>query len=205
MKIGILCLGDSLTYGYGVPAKEAWHQILTQETEWRTINRGANGDTLLGMQLRVENHVRGTDARVCLVMAGSNDLLMGREAEEVLEEILKLCFRLETLVPMVIFMVPPPSYPEMAADFWDPFVDYPAFNRDLHFLAEEMEKKYPRVINLLPCFSQGQDLPNPQSLYLDGIHLNQQGNRRLAEVVRKELGHFLQFIGDPIANPLNER
>ena len=41
----ILCIGDSLTYGYGVGRPHTWCAIASQLTGWNFINLGANGAT----------------------------------------------------------------------------------------------------------------------------------------------------------------
>ncbi len=78
-----VCFGDSLTYGYGVPVGKVWHQRLKENMDIRIINRGSNGDSLIGMQIRLARDVLESGGDVCLFMAGSNDLMMGKSSEEV--------------------------------------------------------------------------------------------------------------------------
>ena len=42
----IVCLGDSLTYGYGVPRKDGWVSLAAQATGHTLVNKGVSGDTL---------------------------------------------------------------------------------------------------------------------------------------------------------------
>ena len=42
----IVCLGDSLTYGYGVPRKDGWVSLAARATGHTLVNRGVSGDTL---------------------------------------------------------------------------------------------------------------------------------------------------------------
>ncbi len=51
-KIKLICLGDSLTFGYGVLHREKWVTLLSSEYGIPTVNAGANGDTMMGMALR---------------------------------------------------------------------------------------------------------------------------------------------------------
>ena len=39
----IVCLGDSLTYGYGVPQKDGWVSLAAQATGHTLVNRGVSG------------------------------------------------------------------------------------------------------------------------------------------------------------------
>ena len=46
----ILCLGDSLTYGYGVPREESWCALASRLTGHRFLNHGVNGASLSELQ-----------------------------------------------------------------------------------------------------------------------------------------------------------
>lgn len=48
----IVCLGDSLTYGYGVPRKDGWVSLAAQATGHTLVNKGVSGDTTGGMLAR---------------------------------------------------------------------------------------------------------------------------------------------------------
>ncbi|WP_317930485.1 GDSL-type esterase/lipase family protein [Halioxenophilus sp. WMMB6] len=67
-------VGDSLTEGM------PWQQILPNTT---TANRGINGDTLPGLQNRLDS-VFATEARCVLVMMGINDLMQGESVKQTL-------------------------------------------------------------------------------------------------------------------------
>ena len=41
----IICLGDSLTYGYGVRRAQCWTELAAEMSGWNVINRGICGDT----------------------------------------------------------------------------------------------------------------------------------------------------------------
>ena len=40
----IVCLGDSLTYGFGVSRSNSWTNIVNKETRLEIVNKGINGD-----------------------------------------------------------------------------------------------------------------------------------------------------------------
>ena len=48
----IVCIGDSITFGYGVQSNENWINILNDKLNITFINRGLNGDTSSGMLFR---------------------------------------------------------------------------------------------------------------------------------------------------------
>lgn len=53
----IVCLGDSLTYGFGVSRSNSWTNIVNEETRLEIVNKGINGDTTSGMLARFNEDV----------------------------------------------------------------------------------------------------------------------------------------------------
>ena len=53
----LICLGDSLTFGYGVRASQRWTHLCAQHTGWKIVNEGVSGDTTGGMLARLAARV----------------------------------------------------------------------------------------------------------------------------------------------------
>lgn len=78
----LICIGDSLTFGYGVHLSQRWTWLCAQETGWELVNEGINGDTTGGMLARMQGGVLaelregglGADRPYVLLMGGSNDV-----------------------------------------------------------------------------------------------------------------------------------
>ena len=51
----IICIGDSLTFGYGVWRNDCWVTLISRSTGLRTLNRGVNGDTSAYMLQRARS------------------------------------------------------------------------------------------------------------------------------------------------------
>ena len=49
----LICIGDSLTFGYGVRPSQRWTRLCAQETGWEIVNKGISGDTTGGMLVRL--------------------------------------------------------------------------------------------------------------------------------------------------------
>ena len=49
----LICIGDSLTFGYGVRPFQRWTRLCAQETGWEIVNEGISGDTTGGMLVRL--------------------------------------------------------------------------------------------------------------------------------------------------------
>ena len=78
----IVCLGDSITYGYGAYTEDAWPARTGALTGLSLMNCGVNGDTAAGMLWRFYEDVVEKQPDICIIMAGANDLLNGRSPEE---------------------------------------------------------------------------------------------------------------------------
>ena len=78
----LICIGDSLTFGYGVHLSQRWTRLCAQETGWELVNEGINGDTTGGMLARMQGGVLaelregglGAGRPYVLLMGGSNDV-----------------------------------------------------------------------------------------------------------------------------------
>lgn len=72
----IVCLGDSLTYGYGVPRRDCWVSLAAEATGHTLVNRGINGDTTGGMLARFGRDVLSEQPdRVLLMGAPTTSFL----------------------------------------------------------------------------------------------------------------------------------
>lgn len=79
----IVCIGDSITYGYGVanPAQDAWPALLNDKLgdSWNVVNLGVSGTTLLdegAFPYRSTGNVERAielDPSIAFIMLGSND------------------------------------------------------------------------------------------------------------------------------------
>lgn len=71
----LLCLGDSLTFGYGAAPGAAYPQQLEQLTGYVTQNAGVNGDTAEGALARLPALLQQNTPGLVLVSIGGNDFL----------------------------------------------------------------------------------------------------------------------------------
>ena len=78
----LICLGDSLTYGFGIPRHRVWPSLLAKTTGMKVLNWGINGDTTGGMLARFQAHSAVSDAHAAILMGGFNDLALGAERDD---------------------------------------------------------------------------------------------------------------------------
>lgn len=83
----IVCIGDSLTYGFGAYADDAWPYRAQQRLGIVCINRGENGETTSEMNLRFYEDVILQKPDAAVILGGSNDLLFGQSSESAFENI----------------------------------------------------------------------------------------------------------------------
>ena len=73
----LVCIGDSLTYGFGACKDDAWPGIVGQRLGICSINKGQNGDFTSGMAARFDEDVIAFKPDTVMIMGGSNDILNG--------------------------------------------------------------------------------------------------------------------------------
>lgn len=71
----LLCLGDSLTFGYGAAAGTAYPEQLESLTGHATQNAGLNGDTSEGALARLPALLQANAPGLVLLSIGGNDFL----------------------------------------------------------------------------------------------------------------------------------
>ena len=176
----ILCLGDSLTYGYGVPREESWCALASRLTGHSFVNHGVNGATTGEMLEMACSLVPGMSAGDVFVMGGLNDLFMGMPLRVPLEHIREICrlARTHGLRPVAGI---PMRIAESLDDGWcDGPIDMAKVRDAYADFAEAL---------LRQCGEEGvpvldfRPVVGPAELAFDGIHVNRQGHCRMAEAV----------------------
>jgi acyl-CoA thioesterase-1 len=71
----IICFGDSITFGYGVEAKETYPVALEKMTHKPVINAGIDGDTSTEATKRLETDILSRDPYLVIIEFGGNDFL----------------------------------------------------------------------------------------------------------------------------------
>ncbi len=190
----LICLGDSLTFGYGVRPQERWLHLAARETGWRIVNRGVSGDTTGGMLARLREVLEARPApdRV-LLMGGANDIFYSgsdRAARAnmgaMLHQLLSAGLRPAAGIPMPIAQS---GYPER----WGAAVDFPgaaalldAYDRWLEAYCGAFGIP---TVDFRGDFVSADGRPRGE-LYLDGLHPNPAGHRLMAA----RLARFLRTI-----------
>lgn len=110
----ILCIGDSNTFGYDprsyigsrYPAEVRWTDRLQGHT---VINRGVNGMTVPAEYAapRYIETIRKADADLVIIMLGTNDILMDRDAYETDDQMDDFIRAIKEAAKQILLIAPP--------------------------------------------------------------------------------------------------
>ena len=172
----LLCIGDSLTYGYGVSKNECWVTLLEESLNTTIINKGINGDTTASMLNRFYENISKYNPDIVFIMGGTNDLLCGRKLNNIVDNIEEMILDCIFNNSAVIVGIPPTIIKEMAESLFMPshLYDYcdtslPKLRTSLIELCNKYDINYIDFYNI--------SINNiDKNIFIDGIHLNSIGN-----------------------------
>ena len=191
----IICLGDSLTYGYGVRRAQCWTELAAGMSGWNVVNRGICGDTTGGMLVRLREILREgigkRDERCFLLMGGCNDIFFSGSSTGARENMAAMAHQLFAEGEMPLIAVGPGIAKGDFPTMWSDLVDFPAAGEVVREYYEWLERFClsfgVRMIDFRGDFRDREGNIRAE-LYLDGLHLNPEGHRVMAERVAKVLG-----------------
>lgn len=183
----IVCIGDSLTFGYGVFKNECWVNLIKNKLKLDIINKGTNGDTTAGMLSRSYVDVIQLKPTHVIIMGGCNDFMCGRKlnyVENNLEELLKEALHYN-IVPII--GIEPPIDPILAEKKWSGDVDYNSINNIEYAYREWIiilcSKLGVNFVDFYKCFKEALENKSPRDLYVDGLHPTSLGHKLMYEYV----------------------
>ncbi len=174
----VVCLGDSLTAGYGLPsADEAYPALLEKKLhdaglDFEVINAGVSGDTSAGGLRRLDWSLQG-DVRVLLVALGGNDGLRGLAPTELKANLSAIIDKAEArhIKVLLLGMEAPPNFGDR-------------YTRDFRAVYRDVASE--RHVALIPFFLNG--VAGIATLnQADGIHPTAEGQRRIADTIWPQL------------------
>lgn len=182
----IVCVGDSLTYGYGVPRRDTWVKLTAQRTGIELVNAGINGDTTGGMLARLGYSAIGRHPDAVLLMGGFNDLVTGCPNFIPQSNLMGMVH--ETLGAGIDVMVgiPIPCLWGSIREDWAAFAglnlrpdNTGAYREWLLFFCRTFG--IPAVDFWPPFLELGQE--EKAKAYLDGIHPSREGHRLMSDTL----------------------
>lgn len=86
----LICLGDSLTEGYGIDLSKRWTDLLKNELNIKIVNKGISGDTTAGMLARFQTMVVDLKPSHVIIFGGTNDISLGLKNNVILSNIVAM-------------------------------------------------------------------------------------------------------------------
>lgn len=172
-KPRIVCLGDSLTAGYGLSSDDAYPAHLAARVraaglDYEVVNAGVSGDTSAGGLRRLDWSMTG-DVQVLVVALGANDGLRGLPAPELRANLARIIEAAKARRIRVVLagMEAPPNFGE-------------AYTRDFRAVYRELADTY--EVTFIPFFLDGV-AGIPALNQADGIHPTAEGQRIVASTI----------------------
>jgi len=183
----VLCLGTSLTAGYGLDPAQAYPALLQKRADaerltFQIVNAGVSGETSAGALHRIDWLMRRPPA-VLVLETGANDGLRGQDPDALRGNIQALLDRAAARTPpprvLLVGMRAPTNYGA-------------GYARRFDAVYAELARK--NRVALLPFLLEGVAL-DPAFNLPDGIHPNARGHERIAETVWASLRPLLVTPG----------
>lgn len=169
----VVALGDSLTAGLGLPPDQAWPALVQKKIDAagldvEVVNAGVSGDTTAGGLRRLDWALDG-DVKVLVLELGANDGLRGLLVDQMRQNLSTMIetAKARNIQVLLCGMEAPPNFgPQYTRAFREAFRE----------LADEHD------VAFLPFFLDGV-AGNASLNQADGIHPNEEGTRRVADLV----------------------
>jgi lysophospholipase L1-like esterase len=175
-KTSVICIGDSLTAGYGVPIMKSWTNLLAAHFD--IIEHGISGDTTAGMLARCNLILSKQQADYCFIMGGTNDLWFKLPNNTIVANIMAMTRHVlqHNIIPIIGIPTPVYSGTQFTVDE-SPFTENKHYIKSVQsfqkILIQIMQKEHQLYLD----FSQDM----PARLFLnDGIHPNEKGHEMMA-------------------------
>jgi len=169
----IVCIGDSITYGFPYGPAVSWTRQLADATGFEVINRGINGNTTEEMLSRFRRDVIAHDPDYVVIMGGANDIVWRESYDRIvwnLQEMVRLAS--ENGIKVVLGLPTPLEEPEYEARLSRVRKWMRSFARENMIDAIDFNSVF---------YGDGGELL--EELLLDGAHPTPEGYRRMFEVI----------------------
>ncbi|SKC86328.1 GDSL-type esterase/lipase family protein [Maledivibacter halophilus] len=192
----IVCIGDSLTYGFKVRRSEVWTKLMENKYDIKVLNKGINGDSTGGMLSRFYRDVVDNKPFYVLIMGGANDLIMGVPLNIIRSNISTMVHQSygNNIIPII--GTQPLTEPYMAQKYWSSITNFERVNKELLKLRKwimEFSKIFNvQVIDFCKELDEKITEENTKDIYIDGLHFTPKGNEMMLNVISAQ--DNLRFI-----------
>ena len=171
----IVCLGDSLTYGFGVRRSKIWTKLAQDKLGDEVINEGINGDTSGGMLSRFQDAVSSKRPDAVLIMGGGNDLIVGADLGVVKANIMSMAHQSIAKYIDPIIGIPTKIDLNNVRQDWNEFTDFKKVAAQL-LEYRQWIMKFSKTFNIkyIDFYDEFEKSAGlfAGDYYTDGLHLN---------------------------------
>lgn len=191
MKNKIVCMGDSLTEGYGIDTSCRWSDLLSNDMNIEIINSGISGDTTAGMLARFKSMVIDYSPSHVIIMGGTNDLSLNISDEQVIGNILAMTRYARYYDIKSVIGIPAKVYHNKNI-LWDSiFLDQDILKKRMEVYRNKLKRFAIEDECSYIDFSAGMT----SDLYLeDGLHPNEAGHKIMMENAKAVLENIINIV-----------
>ncbi|ABO50820.1 lipolytic enzyme, G-D-S-L family [Desulforamulus reducens MI-1] len=188
----ILCLGDSITYGYPDGPAFSWVTRVIESTGYQMLNRGINGETTGQMLVRMRTDVIPEKPAYLIFAGGHNDGWQKVSLGEVKQNVRQVVgMALEHGICPVMVLPSPLNIEQILQCYEGSRQEAEDYNNALSETRQwigqyAQEMGFFALDFYTPLLVEGSDQGNPQYL-LDGGHPTHEGYRVLGDAAIKQL------------------
>ncbi len=188
----LICMGDSITYGYGLSdLSQRWSDVTASRTGHTLTNCGVSGDTTAGMLARCQTQVFSQQADAFVFLGGINDISILGDDKIARANVISVYRQALALGLPMILGIPLPVEPEdLGAPLWEPDRDNARIaklcEQYAHWICQFAEANQIPVVDFRSPFL-GPDGTVKNGLFQDGLHPTAEGHRLMADVLCRTL------------------
>ncbi|HZX21403.1 MAG TPA: GDSL-type esterase/lipase family protein [Clostridia bacterium] len=190
----LVCMGDSLTFGFKMTRKNSWPQIVAENLKIEVKNKGICGDTTAGMLSRFGREVVDERPEYVLIMGGSNDLASQLPDAMIYSNLATMVYQAYHYRIHPIVGVPIPIIPSMMGQDFNLAGDLGEINKRIMLLRNWIRyfgyKQETEIVDFFDEFYDSANKKGKENLYIDGIHPTVEGNKRMAQKVIEIMGKY---------------
>lgn len=183
----VICIGDSLTTGYGISKEFTWFNLIKNKFNNTTfINKGLNGNLSTDILFRFYDDVLLENPSHCLILCGTNDFFFNHSSKEVFENITLMCLDCINNNITPLLLIPILTYEPVAIKLWDSSINYKSVNIKIEKL-KVLLKNYCIKNNISIIDLNDNYVPYEShtklDLYVDGVHPSILGHKFIYKTV----------------------
>jgi len=182
-KLKLVCIGDSLTFGFELDASRRWTNLLSSDLNVEIVNSGINGDSTIGMLARFQDHAIAHNPSHVIITGGTVDLRFGLKDEQIISNLFTMTRHARFYNILPIIGIPPPC-----------------FNlNELNYLQEDYAECIRSFQNTLLNFCKENEIEwidfskhmTAAHVMDDGLHQNAEGHKIMMENAKEMLEQLL--------------